>query len=175
MPTDSLILVVVDEFEQIKSGIDAGILDPDVIPFLRSQIQHRRRFAFLISGSFGLLDPFWGAIVNLTARYELGMLDYDETVCLISEPIAGRLSYEKEAVETIWRQTAGHPYLVQTICHRLVSLANRQIPVKAVRHVDVEKVIEELGVEGFAGDWLGDDLSGWSFQLPKTPIEVSPT
>jgi len=43
LPAGDLILLAIDELEQMRAGIDAGLLDEAVAPFLRSQVQHRAR------------------------------------------------------------------------------------------------------------------------------------
>ena len=146
-PAGSLILLAVDEFEQIQSGIAAGTLDEAVLPFLRSQIQHRQRVAFLISGAHGLLDPFWRPITDLTARYELGPLTPEQAEALICRPVAGTLDYDAAAVAAIWQVTGGHPFLIQTLCHRLVSRMNRRGQA-VIAADDVAHVIEQLTAEG---------------------------
>lgn len=146
-PGDSLILLAVDEFEQIQSGITAGTLDAAVLPFLRSQIQHRRRVAFLISGAHGLLDPFWRPITDLTARHELGPLTPPQAEALIRQPVAGSLVYGDAAVAAIWQATGGHPFHIQTLCHRLVSLMNRRGQAE-IAVEDVAHVVAQLGSEG---------------------------
>ena len=146
-PGDSLILLAVDEFEQIQSGITAGTLDAAVLPFLRSQIQHRRRVAFLISGAHGLLDPFWRPITDLTARHELGPLTPSQAEALIRQPVDGSLVYGDAAVAAIWQATGGHPFHIQTLCHRLVSLMNRRGQAE-IAVEDVAHVVEQLGSEG---------------------------
>lgn len=145
-PGDSLILLAVDEFEQIQSGIAAGSLDAAVLPFLRSQIQHRRRVAFLICGAHGLLDPFWRPITDLTARYELGPLSAEQAEALIRRPVADGLTYDDAAIEMIWRATGGHPFLIQTLCHRLVSRINRRGQAN-ISAEDVAQVMDYLIAE----------------------------
>lgn len=147
-PGDGLILLAVDEFEQIQSGIIAGTLDAAVLPFLRSQIQHRRRVSFLISGAHGLLDPFWRPITDLTARYELGRLTPEQAEALIRQPVAGALTYDEMAVTAIWQATNGLPFLIQTLCHRLVSRMNRRGQAE-ITGEDVAHVIEQLTAEEF--------------------------
>jgi hypothetical protein len=147
-PGDSLILLAVDEFEQIQSGINGGTLDAAVLPFLRSQIQHRRCVAFLISGAHGLLDSFWRPITDLTARFELGPLTPEQAEALIRRPVAGVLEYDDAAVTAIWQATGGHPFLIQTLCHRLVSRMNRREQV-VITAEDAAHVLEKLTAEGF--------------------------
>lgn len=149
LPDNVFMLVALDEFEQVRDGIESGILDPSVLPFLRSQIQHRERIAFLICGSRSLLDPYWSPIIDLAARYEITPLSYDEAVSLIRRPIAGVLSVEDSAVELIWMQTDGRPFIIQTICHRLVSLANRRRSYEPITRHDAENVIRQLETEAY--------------------------
>jgi hypothetical protein len=149
LPPDHLILLAIDELEQIRAGIDAGTLDLDVLSFLRSQIQHRERIVFLLCGSRALLDGFWNPIIDLTARLELNCLDFEQTALLVRRPVAGVLDYEDSAVAAIWQHTAGHPFHVQTICHRLVSLINRRHSRDLIRARDVEHVIRQLDKEGY--------------------------
>jgi hypothetical protein len=121
-PENGLLLLAIDELEQLKEDCEAGNLDPAVFPFLRSQIQHRTGIAFLFSGSEGLLGSYWAPIMNLAAIRELGPLSYDETVALVREPVTDWIRYDEAAIDRIWHATLGHPYQVQVICHRLLSL-----------------------------------------------------
>lgn len=159
LPPKSLILLAIDEFEQIRAGIESGTLDPDVLPFLRSQIQHRRRLAFLICGSGALLDSFWSPIIDLTARCEVSGLNFDQTVALIRCPVEGILEIEDDVVDAIWKRTAGHPFLIQTICHRLVSLANRRHSREPIRLEDVERVIRQMELETPSAHTMGNSNS----------------
>lgn len=154
LPDDGLILLAVDEFEEIRAGIDAGTLELEVLAYLRSQIQHRARVVFLICGSAALLEPFWSPLTNLTARHEVSPLDLDQTARLIRRPIEGLLTINDEAVAGIWQFAKGHPFLIQTICHRLVSLANRRRERRPIVAGDVDKVVEQLVIEGYTNDGL---------------------
>jgi hypothetical protein len=171
LPVNSLILLAIDELEEIRGGIDAATLDSGVIPYLRSQIQHRDRIVFLLSGATGLLDPFWEPITNLTARWELEPLDYSQTVSLVRLPVGDTLTYEDAAVDAIWHRTAGHPFQIQTICHRLVSLVNRRHRRGSIEPQDVEHVLRHLDQVGFF-DVQGNGASAWAYQLPR-PEEIA--
>ncbi|MBP8950508.1 MAG: ATP-binding protein [Candidatus Promineofilum sp.] len=143
LPADALILLAVDELEQLRAGIDAGLLDEAVFAFLRSQVQHRSRLAVLFSGSYGLLAESWRPLGDLTARYELGPLDFASAAALIRQPVAGLLAYDDEAVACIWGQTGGRPLPMQAICHRLVSLRNRQGRRDPIRADEAQWAIDE--------------------------------
>jgi len=153
LPAGDLILLAIDELEQLRAGIDAGALDPAVASFLRSQAQHRSRLALVFSGSYGLLDDSWRPIIDLTARYELRPLDFDAAATLIRAPLAGQLSFDDAAVGQIWRQTGGRPFQIQAICHRLVTLRNRQGRREAISADEVQTALDEMAGEttGAAG------------------------
>jgi hypothetical protein len=155
LPAGDLILLAIDELEQLRAGIDSGALDPAVASFLRSQAQHRSRLALVFSGSYGLLDDSWRPIIDLTARHELRPLDFDATTTLIRAPLAGHLSYDDAAVEQIWRQTGGRPFQIQALCHRLVSLRNRQGRREIIGADDVQAVLDDM-----AGDAVGAGAHG---------------
>jgi hypothetical protein len=150
LPAGDLILLAIDELEQLRADIDAGALDPAVASFLRSQAQHRSRLALVFSGSYGLLDDSWRPIIDLTARYELRPFDFEAAATLIRAPLAGALSYDAAAVEQIWQQTGGRPFQIQAICHRLVSLRNRQGRREPIRADEVQAVLNDM-----AGDAPG--------------------
>ena len=76
----------------------------------------------------------------------------EETLSLIRQPVEGHLPYEAAAEEAIWQHTAGQPFLVQTLCHRLVSLANRRRSHVAIRVQDVANVLRQIEREGYGGE-----------------------
>lgn len=164
LPAGDLILLAVDELEQLRAGIDAGLLDEAVVPFLRSQVQHRPRLALVFTGSYGLLDDAWRPLTDLTARYELGPLDFDSAAALIRQPVAGELAFEEAAVERIWRQTGGRPFPIQAICHRLVSQRNRQGRRAPIDAGEAQRAIDELAAE------RGQDAdgAGWASAVGAT-------
>lgn len=145
LPDKGLILLAIDELEQLRMDQESGHLDPTILPFLRSQIQHRQATAFLFCGSDGLLGNYWSSILNLSAVRELGPLTYVETDSLIRSPLAGLVTYDDRAVECIWRETQGRPYHIQVICHRLVSFLNENHRHdRFITQTDVDHVLSEI-------------------------------
>ena len=51
----------------------------------------------VFSGSYGLLEPYWQPLIDLTARYELGPLDFAAAATLIRAPLAGELAFDEAA------------------------------------------------------------------------------
>ena len=167
LPAGDLILLAIDELEQLRAGIDAGALDPAVASFLRSQAQHRSRLALVFSGSYGLLDDSWRPIIDLTARYELRPFDFEAAATLIRAPLAGQLSFDDAAVEQIWRQTGGRPFQIQAICHRLVTLRNRQGRRDAISANEVQTVLAEM-----AGEAPGAGANGMAHAQPTGALPI---
>lgn len=167
LPAAGMLLVAIDELEQVRVGIESGSLAPEVMAFLRWQMQHRERVVFLLCGSRDLLEPFWSPLIDLAACWELGPLNYQDTAMLIRRPVAGAIDFEDVAIDGIWRHTAGHPYLVQTVCHHLVGRANRDAGRATIGQAHVEAVIEQLVDDGFFARLdLGD---GRTYGLPQYP------
>ncbi|MDX1415814.1 MAG: AAA family ATPase [Candidatus Promineifilaceae bacterium] len=121
LPHDSLLLIIVDGLDQLRTPIEAGVLDDDLLPYLRSLMQHRSQVSFIFAGTKGLRKEFWQLIVNAGECLELKPLSRRETERLIREPVQPQVRFDELAVEHIWRATMGHPYLTQLICHRLIA------------------------------------------------------
>jgi type I restriction enzyme M protein len=173
LPAGGILLLAIDELEQARVGIESGVLAAEVLAFLRSQMQHRERVVFLLCGSHGLLEPFWSPIVDLTARWDLGPLTYGDTTVLIRRPVTGAVAFEDAAIDAIWRHTAGHPYLVQSVCHRLVGQANRDAGRAMVGRSHVEAVIDQLADQGFfARLELADRRPDGSPHSPAQSMEI---
>jgi hypothetical protein len=172
LPPDGMVLLAVDEVEQVREGVESGRLAPVLLDYLRSQLQHRPRIAFLLCGSRALKESFWHPIFKLAVTYELGPLSYLETAELIQRPISDSMSLEEAAVDGIYRQTAGHPYLVQAVGHRLVTLANRERRRHTISAADVMSAIEQLIAEGVtAGLELSDrEAENWHNTSPMAEV-----
>ncbi len=65
-------------------------------------------------------------ILKLMKPITLYYLDEPAAKALITEPLEGRVSYEGEAVNYLYRLTAGHPYLLQFILKHLVDKLKRE-------------------------------------------------
>ncbi|MBD2487473.1 ABC transporter substrate-binding protein [Aulosira sp. FACHB-615] len=88
---------------------------------------------------------------------EIGLLNKISTENLITKPAQGVLSYEKDAIEAIFKLSAGHPYFTQVICFAIFVRA-REKEAFNVSKEDVEAVIDkaiELGEASLAWFWDG--------------------
>ncbi len=148
LPEKGLLVVILDELEQVKESIERGKLSPDVLPYLRSLMQHRRQLAFILTGTNQLIEDYWSTIFHVGISREVRSLSRAETEKLVREPVRPLVHYDELAVDRIWQATHGHPYFTQLICHRLISALNLEARLSKVIslddvHTTISKIIDE--------------------------------
>jgi hypothetical protein len=124
LPANGLLVLVIDELEQMQESIENGRLNANILPYLRSLIQHRTKLTFILAGTNQLMADYWSSIFHVGISREIGSLSREATEKLIREPVAPMIQYEDLAVDRIWLAAKGHPYFSQLICHRLISAIN---------------------------------------------------
>lgn len=148
LPQNGLLVLVIDELEQMQESIEQGRLSPDILPYLRSLMQHRSRLTFILVGTNQLMEDYWSTIFHVGISREIGSLSREETERLIREPVSPMIQYDDLAVDRIWLAARGHPYFSQLLCHRLISAVNLEnrhskvITIAEVRDV-INLVIDE--------------------------------
>ena len=97
----------------------------DLLGNLRALLSNRTAvrdtLEIVIAGSSRLLHEFHrqgSPLRNISSRKTLINLSKSETVSLVVEPSGGTLS--PDAIEAVWLETAGQPFLVQYIMYHLV-------------------------------------------------------
>jgi hypothetical protein len=92
---------------------------------------------------------------------EVGFLEAPDAEALVREPVGGQVVYEPAAVDLLLRVTHGHPFLLQTLCHRLILEMNRRETSNEVTpgsvEVAIERVIRDSGPDFLAYNF--EDLS----------------
>lgn len=145
LPQNGLLVVVMDELEQLRENVENGRFSPDILPYLRSLIQHRSRLAFILAGTNQLLDAYWRSVFQVSLSREIGSLTRPEVESLVRNPVAPMIQYDDRAVDQIWAATRGHPYFVQLICHRLISNTNLgQRRSKMIALPDVDHTLDQI-------------------------------
>jgi hypothetical protein len=157
------LLLLLDEFEELESSARRGTLDAAVFPFLRHLIQHTENLSVIFCGTHRLEElasDYWSVLFNISLYRHIGLLNRDEAMRLIQEPVAeGGMQYDDLALEKIWRVTAGHPYFLQLVCHNLVNLHNR-LRRSYTTVADVNASLEEILTAGeahFVYLWMESD------------------
>lgn len=94
---------------------------------------------------------------NIVTVKEIKLLDQNTTTNLIKQPAQNILEYGDDAIQAIFRLSAGHPYFTQVICFAIFSRAreNNKLNDKVNRE-DVEAIIDkaiELAEAGLSWFW----------------------
>ena len=145
------LIITVDEFELIEEMITQGILEARLLDFWRSLIQTYPWFVMAFAGLHTLQEmtrDYWNPLFGSVTGIPVSFLNESAARQLITQPSADfDLDYDQVAIDEIFRLTHGQPYLVQLICHCLVSRFNRQTFEEGTererwfRLADVEAVI----------------------------------
>ena len=120
------VLLMLDEFDKLQEGIDAGITSPQVPENIRHLLQHQPGLSAIITGSRRLKrlrEDYWSALFGIGHRIGISVLAFDEARRLVTEPVGGRLSYLPHARDRVVEMCARHPFLIQSLCNRVFERA----------------------------------------------------
>ena len=141
------ILLMLDEFDKLQEGIDAGITSPQVPENIRHLLQHQPGLSAIITGSRRLKrlrEEYWSALFGLGYRIGISALPINDARRLVTEPVEGRLGYLPQARDRLVELCACHPFLVQSLCSRVFERAalggDRTITVDTVEGAATEMV-----------------------------------
>ena len=141
------VLLMLDEFDKLQEGIDAGITSPQVPENIRHLLQHQPGVCAIITGSRRLKrlrEEYWSALFGLGYRVGVSALSIDDARRLVTAPVEGRLAYLPQARDRIVELCACHPFLVQSLCSRVFEQAAATgastVTVDAVQQAATEMV-----------------------------------
>ena len=141
------VLLMLDEFDKLQEGIDAGITSPQVPENIRHLLQHQPGVSAIITGSRRLKrlrEEYWSALFGLGYRIGVSALSIDDARRLVTEPVEGRLAYLPQARDRLVELCACHPFLVQSLCNRVFEQAAAKdmstVTVDAVQQAATEMV-----------------------------------
>ena len=120
------ILLMLDEFDKLQEGIDAGITSSQVPQNIRHLFQHQPGLSAIITGSRRLKtlrEEYWSALFGIGYRVGVSALPVDEARRLVTRPVEGMLSYLPQACDRLAELCACHPFLVQSLCNRVFEQA----------------------------------------------------
>jgi len=110
------LLLMLDEFDKVQEGIDAGITSPMVPDNLRYLIQTYPELSIMLVGSRRLKhlrSQYWSPLFGLGESMVVGPLQRKDAGLLVTEPVKDRLSYVPEAKEKIVSLCACRANLIQ--------------------------------------------------------------
>lgn len=141
------VLLMLDEFDKLQEGIDAGVTSPQVPENIRHILQHHQGLSAILTGSRRLKrlrEEYWSALFGLGYRVGISSLSNEDAQRLVTEPVAGRLTYLPQARDRVVALCAAQPFLVQSLCNRIfesaASTGERAVTVAAVEEAAVEMV-----------------------------------
>ena len=120
------ILLMLDEFDKLQEGIDNGITSPQVPENIRYLLHTYPGLSAVITGSRRLKrlrEEYWSALFGLGHRVAVSELRRRDARLLVTQPVAGRLSYVPEARDRVVDLCARHPFLIQSLCNRIFDRA----------------------------------------------------
>lgn len=163
MIADSLVVLMLDEFEALEERVNDRKVDPDIFAQFRSQMQHRKSLTFILAGTHRLEEmsgDYQSIIFNVARHREVTFLTKEEATDLICSPVEPIVQYDPLAVDSIWRATHGHPYFIQLLCHDIIDEMNRRAERNYVILTDVARVREKLiSGSGLELAWLWNQSS----------------
>ena len=186
------ILLMLDEFDKLREGIDDGTTSPRVPENLRHLLQHQPGLGAIITGSRRLKrlrEDYWSALFGIGYRIGVSALPEADARLLVTEPVAGRLRYLPHARDRIVELCACHPFLIQSLCTRVFNEAattnDRTITLAVVERAATETVRDNEHFQtlwGYAGserrrlilalcDRLADEPDAVTIYLLRTMLE----
>jgi hypothetical protein len=146
------VVIVLDEFELLYKRLPEKA--HNVIEYLRSLTQNHHWLALALVGLSDLEDLrlSYGSALLGWESIQVGFLDAEQVQDILINPPSAPdfpLSYTSDALQAVWQQTNGQPYLAQIIGHRLVQRYNRLVLRGQHAHngifdaVDVETVLTD--------------------------------
>ena len=133
------LLLMLDEFDKLQEGIDAGITSPQVPDNIRYLMHTYPGLSAILAGSRRikrLREEYWSALFGFGHRIGVSALPGEDARLLVTQPVERRLAYVPEAADRVAELCARHPFLIQSLANRIfenAALSNRRnITVTAV-------------------------------------------
>ena len=123
------LLLMFDEFEVLETRIRKGDLEPRILPYFRSLMQHEKHVSFIFAGTHRLDElthDYWGALFNLAIYLDVGHLPEEEAKRLFTLPTQETFDIDPLALDKVYQLTGGHPHFSQLLARELVEYRNQQ-------------------------------------------------
>jgi type I restriction enzyme M protein len=137
---------MLDEFDKLQEGIDAGITSPQVPENIRYIIHKYPKLSAILTGSRRLKrlrEEYWSALFGFGHRIGISALPLEAARLLVTRPVEGRLVYVDEARDRLVELCACHPFLVQSLCNRVFEDAVRN-RIRTITVSIVETAAQEM-------------------------------
>ncbi len=143
---EARIVLAIDEYEELQKILQTN---PEqggaLLGAMRSWSQSQNRVVFLFAGAdffSELKSPNWAEYFVQAERLYVDYLGHDDSLALIN--LVG-LKYPAELLERMYRETQGHPCLLQKICREIVTIANKEgRESRAIVEADYEEALRRV-------------------------------
>lgn len=122
------VLLMLDEFDKLQEGIDAGVTSPQVPENIRYLLHTYPELSAVLAGSRRikrLREEYWSALFGFGHRVPISGLRVEDARRLVTRPVDGRLVYVPEARDLVVKLCAKQPFLIQSLCNRIFESAAR--------------------------------------------------
>lgn len=157
------LLLMLDEFDKLQEGIDAGITSPQVPENIRHLLHTYPGLSAILTGSRRLKrlrEEYWSALFGFGLRVPVNELPLEDARLLVTQPVEGRLAYLPEARERVVELCSRQPFLIQSLCNqifehaahsdkRMVTVTERVVNTVAQEMVEDNEYFRTLW--GYAG------------------------
>ena len=116
------LLLMLDEFDKLQEGIDAGITSPQVPENIRYLLHTYPGLSAILTGSRRLKrlrEEYWSAPFGLGHRVPVSELPLEDARLLVTQPVEGRLVYLPEARDRVVELCSRQPFLIQSLCNQI--------------------------------------------------------
>ena len=143
------LLLMLDEFDKLQEGIDAGITSPQVPENIRYLLHTYPGLSAILTGSRRLKrlrEEYWSALFGFGYRVPVSELPLEDARLLVTQPVEGRLAYLPEARDRVVELCSRQPFLIQALCNRIFEHATHS-----------ERTVKEGAVNTAAQEMVEDN------------------
>lgn len=126
---NTMLVLMLDEFERLDDLVKSGKVEKAIYDQFRSLMQFEKTLTFILAGTHELEElsgEYRDLVHNIALIHEISFMDKQDAIDLIRQPVAGKVSYQDNAVEELWCYTRGQPWLLQILCYDLIDDMNRR-------------------------------------------------
>jgi AAA+ ATPase superfamily predicted ATPase len=139
-------LILVDEYELIETKSKEGSLSPNFVPYLSGLLESEKHISFIFTGSRTLEErgnDYWQNLFGKSLFRNVSFLSEQDTMRLITQPVEGQITFDKEVLNAIYRLTSGQPFYTQIVGQNIVDFVNEAEKTN-IEIEDLNRIVNEI-------------------------------
>jgi tetratricopeptide (TPR) repeat protein len=139
-------LILVDEYELIEIKSKEGSLSPNFVPFLSGLLESEQHISFIFTGSRTLEErgnDYWKNLFGKSLFRNVSFLSEQDTMRLITQPVEGLITFDKQVIDSIYRLTSGQPFYTQIVGQNIVDYVNETEKTN-IQLEDLNQIVNEI-------------------------------